>query len=82
MRRFKDATTAALIGFMVGTLPRIWPYIKETDFVLKKGKLVATKFKCLAPEWNISLLWVILVAAAGLMLVLVIEKIAANGEEK
>ena len=82
MRRFKDATTAALIGFMVGTLPRIWPYIKETDFVLKKGKLVATKFKCLAPEWNISLLWVILVASAGLILVLVIEKIAANGEEK
>ena len=82
MRRFKDATTAALIGFMIGTLPRIWPYIKETDFVLKKGKLVATKFKCLAPEWNITLLWVILIAAAGLILVLAVEKMAAKCQEK
>ena len=82
MNRFKDATTAALIGFMVGTMPRIWPYIKETDFVLKKGKLVATKFKCLAPEWNISLLWVMIAAFAGLAIVLVIEKIATESEAK
>ena len=82
MRRFKDATTAALIGFMIGTLPRIWPYTKETDFVLKKGKLVATKFKCLAPEWNISLLWIVLIAAAGLAMVLVIEKMASKETEK
>lgn len=82
MRRFKDPTTSALIGFMVGTMPRIWPYIKETDFVLKKGKLVATKFKCLAPEWNITLLWVTLIAAAGLVLVLVIEKIASHNSQE
>jgi putative membrane protein len=82
MRRFKDATTAALIGFMVGTLPRIWPYIKETDFVLKKGKLVATKFKCMAPEWNITLLWVTLVAVAGFVIVFAIEKMAEKGQEK
>ena len=82
MRRFKDATTAALIGFMVGTLPRIWPYIKETDFVLKKGKLVATKFKCLAPEWNISLLYIVLTAVAGLVIVLLIEKFAAENGDK
>lgn len=81
MKKFKDATTAALIGFMVGTLPRIWPYIKETDFVLKKGKLVATKFKCMAPEWNISLLWVVLIAAFGLALVFVIEKLAEKNTE-
>ena len=80
MRRFKDATTAALIGFMVGTLPRIWPYIEETGFVLKKGKMVATKFKCLAPEWNISLLYISLTAAAGLVIVLLIEKFAEKGE--
>ena len=82
MSRFKDATTSALIGFMVGTMPRIWPYIKETDFVLKKGKLVATKFKCLAPEWNINLLWVTLIAVAGLILVLVIEKMASNNSQE
>ena len=82
MRRFMDATTAALIGFMIGTLPRIWPYITETDFVLKKGKLVATKFKCLAPEWNINLLYVILTAAAGLAIVLLIEKFASNSKEE
>ena len=82
MRRFKDATTAALIGFMVGTLPRIWPYIKETDFVLKKGKLVATKFKCMAPEWNTTLIWVALVAVAGFVIVFAIEKMAEKGQEK
>lgn len=80
MRRFKDATTASLIGFMVGTLPRIWPYIEETDFIQKKGKLVATGFKCRAPEWNISLLYVVLAAVSGLAIVLIIEKIAAKNE--
>ena len=82
MRRFKDATTSALIGFMIGTLPRIWPYIKETDFVLKKGKLVATKFKCLAPEWNVSLFYIVLTALAGLVIVLLIEKFAAAGKRE
>ncbi len=82
MRKFKDATTAALIGFMVGTLPRIWPYIKETDFVLKKGKLVATKFKCCAPEWNITLLWVLLVAIFGFAIVIIMEKLASANQEK
>ena len=83
MRRFKELTTAALIGFMVGTLPRIWPYIKETDFVLKKGKLTATSFKCLPPEWNITLLYVIIVAAAGVAIVFAVEKAAScGGKEK
>ena len=63
LKNFYNITIAALIGFMVGAIPRLWPYQHEVN-----GKLVYDP-----PVCDRSMLWTILCAAAGLMLVLIIE---------
>ena len=65
MKRFYNATVAALIGFMVGALPRIWPWQHENPLT---GRRIYD-----APAWDNSLIWVIVCALAGLALVLAIE---------
>ena len=75
MKRFYNATVAALIGFMVGALPRIWPWQHEIG---------DNQWKLDLPAADGSLLWVILCTLAGLALVLVIELCAArkNAQEE
>ena len=63
LRNFYNATIAALIGFMVGALPRLWPWQHEVS-----GRAVYD-----APGIDGSLFQVVLCVLAGLALVLAIE---------
>ena len=80
MKNFYNATIAMLIGFMLGSMPRIWPFQHAdlSSVTLQKGKLVTTRVIYELPGWNLDLLYVVLCAAAGLLLFLVIEFIAAK----
>ena len=80
MRRFRDATVAALVGFMAGSLPRLWPWQHVTDWAVKKGEKVAVAVAYDPPAVDLSLLWIVLAALAGLAIVLMIE-FAASGKE-
>ena len=73
MKRYYNATVAALIGFMAGALPRIWPWQHAID---------ENRWKLDLPAADGSLLWVILCALAGLALVLVIESLAGKKNEE
>lgn len=68
IRKFYNATIAALIGFMVGAIPRLWPWQHEID-----GRFVYD-----APVCNTGMIWTILCVFAGLILVLVIEFLATR----
>lgn len=74
MKNFYNATVAALIGFMIGAIPRLWPW-QHLD---SNHRLIYD-----APD-GASLLWTTAAAASGLLLVLVIEffarKKTQNGE--
>lgn len=63
LRNFYNATIAALIGFMVGALPRLWPWQHEVA-----GRAVYN-----APAVDGSLFRIALCVLAGLVLVLAIE---------
>lgn len=82
MRRFRDATMAALVGFMVGSLPRLWPWQHVTEYVENKGELVPVAIAYDAPVFDLSFLWIALAAIAGLVIVLIIEYIAAKEEKR
>lgn len=63
IKNFYNTTIAALIGFMVGAIPRLWPWHHEID-----GRFIYD-----APVYDSGMIWTILCALSGLVLVLVIE---------
>lgn len=79
MKNFYNCTVAALIGFMIGSVPRIWPFQSAAKTVTNaKGEEVVTQVAYLLPKWNMQLLYVLLAALAGLVLVLLIEFFASK----
>ena len=79
MKNFYNCTVAALIGFMIGSVPRIWPFQSAAKTVTNaKGEEVVTQVAYHLPTWNMQLLYVLLTALAGLVLVLLIEFFASK----
>jgi len=63
LKNFYNITIAALIGFMTGAIPRLWPYQHDVN-----GKFIYDP-----PVCDRSMPGILLCAAAGLVLVLIIE---------
>ena len=80
IKNHENATIAALIGFMVGSMPKIWPFQHDdiTSIVLQKGKPVATRAIYDMPPMDSKSLFILLCALAGLGLVLGIEHYAGR----
>ena len=84
MKRYYTCTIASLVGFMLGSLPRIWPFQHDDplSIVIKKGKPVATKIVYELPEFNMQFFWCLVSAVAGLLLVMAIEYAAIKKQSK
>ena len=84
LKKYNDVTVAVLIGFMLGSLPRIWPFQHDDplSIVIKKGKPVATKIVYELPEFNMQFFWCLVSAVAGLLLVMAIEYAAIKKQSK
>ncbi len=80
MKKYSAPTIAALIGFMVGSIPRLWPFQHDdvSSMVLQKGKLVATRIVYELPPMQWRSLLVLGCALAGLVLVIGIEYFASR----
>lgn len=72
LKKYHDVTVAVLIGFMLGSLRKVWPWKAEN--MLQNGNVL--------PEAGMDLLYCILLAAAGLVIVLVIEHAAKRLENQ
>ena len=72
LKKYNDLTVALLIGFMVGSLRKVWPW-KEAAQINNSNIL---------PELNSSLILPILLAVAGFLIVLAIEYAAKRIEKK
>jgi putative membrane protein len=81
LRRHHDMTVALLIGFMAGSLRRIWPWKEETAGDATPADIASN----VLPAWtvdgafNLEILWGVLLAAAGLAVVLVLQRVATRG---
>ena len=84
LRRYHDMTVALLIGFMAGSLRKIWPWKEETA----GGPDPVDTAANVLPAWtidgslNLEILWAVLLAAAGLALVLVLERVASHSSHE
>ncbi len=80
-RKWHNQTVAALIGFMVGSVPRLWPWQRGVEFVESKGQSVPVKIELLNPGaygFGGKFFLIIGLALLGLAVVLVIEFAAAR----
>jgi len=55
LERAHDATMAALVGLMIGSLRSLWPWLAEDRALL-------------APEMSDQLMWILLIGVAGLLI--------------
>ena len=84
LKRYYNVTMAALIGFMVGSLPRLWPFQHDdpAHIIIKKGKATATRIIYDPPEFSRSgaLYWLCILS--GIALVLLVEFIAHKKQQQ
>lgn len=81
-RRYHDATIALMIGLMVGSLRKLWPWKGEVAGIGETIPLqIGDSLMNVLPSWSMETLLVILVAVVGFGLVVGLEGLAARRKE-
>ena len=76
-RRFRDMTTAVMIGFMLGSLIRLWPWQQAVDSVTVGGELRVLASRMVFPEQYGMEFWsCLLLMAVGAGITVGIELLA------
>jgi len=81
---YKNSTLAVLTGFILGSLNKIWPWKNVLQTKLFGDKLVVIKEVSVFPKnynGNPELIWAILLALIGFIIIILLEK-AANFSTK
>lgn len=75
LNRWHAATLAALVGFMVGSLRKIWPWreVTLTEIIGDKERILADRM--VLPEANADLAFALFLLAAGIALILGLEAV-------
>ena len=72
MREYRDSTLSVLAGFMLGSLPVVYPWKTAGS----------STYSFLLPEWNSELIWAIVMMGLGLATVYVLELMARHSKKK
>lgn len=75
--RYRNLTLAVLTGFIVGALPKIWPWKNVMDTLTIAGKTWVRKSENVSPfhyTGNPQLAYAVLLALAGFFLIILLEK--------
>ena len=76
LKKYHDITIAVLVGFMIGSLNKIWPWKETLETILVEGELKPLVEKNILPSLGNpeNQFWMaLLLAAAGIALILLIE---------
>lgn len=76
LRKYHDITIAVLVGFMIGSLNKIWPWKETLETIMVEGELKPLVEKNILPVLGSpdDHFWMaLLLAAAGIALILIIE---------
>lgn len=77
---YPNATYSALLGFIIGSLPKLWPWKESLKTVMIRGKEVTLQTKNILPKiWASYDFLVILLLIIGIFLVIFIEKKSQRG---
>lgn len=83
-RHFHDITVAILIGFMAGSLRKIWPWKDVlSTYIDRHGKVKALEEANIIPDsFDSMVIYAILLAIAGFIIVFILESLANRIEKK
>ncbi len=79
LKRFHDATVAVLVGFMVGSLNKIWPWKQTLETIVVEGEVKPLIEKNVLPQIGDAsdqVFAALLLMLAGMLLILVIELVS------
>lgn len=78
-KRYHDMTMAILIGLMLGSLRKIWPWKETGAFMVDRhGEQIPTvQFNVLPPAWTGEVTFALLLAIVGFAVVLVLDRVAS-----
>jgi len=85
LRKHHDVTIAVLVGFMIGSLNKIWPWKETLETILVEGELRPLVEKNVLPVAGNAddRFWMaLLMAAIGIGIILVIELVLSGNREK
>ncbi len=80
-KNYKNSTLAVLTGFILGSLPKIWPWKKVLETKTFGEKVIPIAEKNISPfafEGDNQLLFAILLAILGFSLIFILEKVASK----
>ncbi len=80
-KNYKNATLAALTGFILGSLPKIWPWKKVMETKTFGEKVIVINEKNISPfafEGDNQLIFAITLAIIGFSLIFILEKVASK----
>jgi putative membrane protein len=80
-KHYKNLTLAVLTGFILGSLPKIWPWKRILETKTFGEKVITIAEKNISPfafEGNNQLLFAIVLAAIGFSLIFILEKVASK----
>ncbi|MGB5273457.1 MAG: DUF368 domain-containing protein [Flavobacteriaceae bacterium] len=78
---YKNITLAILTGFIVGSLPKIWPWKEVLETRIFGDKIITVKEQNISPfayEGENQLWFALMAALGGFLLILLLEKLAAK----
>lgn len=81
LRRYHDSTIAVLVGFMIGSLNKIWPWKETLKTIVVEGEVKPLLEKNILPSLSNPehSVWIaLLMAMIGILLILFIELILAR----
>ena len=76
LKKYHDVTVAVLVGFMIGSLNKIWPWKETLDTVVVDGEVRPLLEKNVVPSISSAddRFWMaLLMAATGIVVILLIE---------
>jgi len=76
LRKYHDVTVAVLVGFMIGSLNKIWPWKETLETIVVDGEVRPLLEKNVVPSVSSAddRFWIaLLMAAAGILAILLIE---------
>mgnify|MGYP002855979104 CR=1 FL=1 len=76
--KFHDQTLALLSGFILGSLPIIWPWKEPITTLLKDGSEKITGYHWNAPQMNTEFAIALAIAVIGVGVIVVTEHLAAK----
>ena len=75
---FRDVTIGLLTGFVAGSLAIIWPWKITQYMTLADGKQKASGYVWFLPEFDLQVLYALLLAVAGFLIVWWMEQFASS----